>query len=154
LGTANPDLKNPATEAGAVVLIDEIDLHLHPTWQREIVHKLTETFPRCQFIATTHSPQVIGEVEHDHIQILAEDGVFSPPHSFGVDASRVLEEIMEAEPRNREVRDLLSRASKLIDRERFKEARELLGKLNERLGSNDPDVAGLGTLLDFVEGED
>ena len=154
LGTANPDLKNPATEAGAVVLIDEIDLHLHPTWQREIVHKLTETFPRCQFIATTHSPQVIGEVEHDRIQILTEDGAFSPTHSFGVDSSRVLEEIMEADPRNRQVRDLLSRASHSIDSERFKEARELLGKLDERLGGNDPDVTGLGTLLDFVEGRD
>ena len=136
------------------MLIDEIDLHLHPTWQREIVHKLTETFPRCQFIATTHSPQVIGEVEHDRIQILTEDGAFSPTHSFGVDSSRVLEEIMEADPRNRQVRDLLSRASHSIDSERFKEARELLGKLDERLGGNDPDVTGLGTLLDFVEGRD
>ena len=154
LGEANPELQDPATEAGAVVLIDEIDLHLHPKRQREIARKLTETFPRCQFIATTHSPQVIGEVEHDRIQILTEDGAFSPTHSFGVDASRVLEEIMEAEPRNHEVRELLSRASHFIDRERFKEARELLGKLNERLGSNDPDVTGLGTLLDFVEGED
>ena len=154
LGTANPGMTAPATEAGAVVLIDEIALHLHPKWQRQIARNLTETFPRCQFIGTTHSPQVIGEVEHDRIQILTEDGAFSPTHSFGVDASRVLEEIMEAEPRNHEVRKLLSRASHFIDRERFKEARELLGKLNERLGSNDPDVTGLGTLLDFVEGED
>ena len=154
LGEANPGLTDPAAEAGAVVLIDEIDLHLHPKWQREIVHKLTATFPRCQFIATTHSPQVIGEVEHDRIQILTEDAAFPPTHSFGVDSSRVLEEIMEADPRNKQVRDMLSRASRLIDRERFKEARELLGKLNERLGSNDPDVAGLGTLLDFVEGND
>ena len=154
LGTANPGMTAPATEASAVVLIDEIDLHLHPKWQRAIARKLTETFPRCQFIATTHSPQVIGEVEHDRIHILTEDGAFSPPHSFGVDASRVLEEIMEAEPRNREVRDLLSRASHLIDTEDFKEARELLGKLDEHLGSNDPDVSGLGTLLDFVEGRD
>ena len=154
LGEANPGLKDPAAEAGAVVLIDEIDLHLHPKWQREIVHKLPDTFPHCQFIATTHSPQVIGEVEHDRIQILTKDGAFSPSHSFGVDSSRVLEEIMESEPRNREVRELLSRASHLIDKERFREARELLGKLSERLGSDDPDVTGLGTLLDFVEGND
>ena len=154
LGTANPSMKNPPVEAAAVVLIDEIDLHLHPRWQRQIRHNLTTAFPRCQFIVTTHSPQIIGEVEHDRIQILTEDGAFSPTHSFGVDASRVLEEIMEAEPRNREVSDMLSRASQLIDSERFREARELLGNLNERLGSNDPDVTGLGTLLDFVEGND
>ena len=154
LGEANPGLSDPAAEAGAVVLIDEIDLHLHPKWQREIARKLTATFPICQFIATTHSPQVIGEVGHDRIQILTEDGAFSPSYSFGVDSSRVLEEIMEADPRNKKVRDMLSRASRLIDRERFEEARELLGKLSERLGRNDPDVTGLGTLIDFVEGKD
>ena len=75
------------------MLIDEIDLHLHPKWQRQIVHKLTEVFPRCQFITTTHSPQVIGEVEHDRIQIIANGEVYSPTHSFGVDSSRLLEEI-------------------------------------------------------------
>ena len=78
------------------MLIDEIDLHLHPKWQRQIVDKLTKTFPRCQFIATTHSPQVIGEVGHNRIQIIANGEVYSPTHSFGVDSSRVLEEIMDA----------------------------------------------------------
>ena len=154
LGQANPGLKDPAAEAGAVVLIDEIDLHLHPKWQREIPHKLTRAFPRCQFIATTHSPQVIGEVEADRIQIISDDETYSPTHSFGVDSSRVLEEVMEADPRNSEVKDLLSRASRSIDRERFEEARELLGRLDDRLGENDPDVTGLRTLLAFMEGGD
>ena len=62
LAQANPGMDDPASEAEAVVLIDEIDLHLHPKWQRQIVRNLTVAFPRCQFIATTHSPQVIGEV--------------------------------------------------------------------------------------------
>ena len=56
LAQANPELDAPASEAEAVVMIDEIDLHLHPGWQRQIVHNLTTAFPRCQFIATTHSP--------------------------------------------------------------------------------------------------
>ena len=95
LAQANPGMEDPAAEAEAVVLIDEIELHLHPAWQRRIVGNLIETFPRCQFIATTHSPQVIGEVGHDHIQIIADGQVYTPAHSFGVDSSRVLEEIME-----------------------------------------------------------
>ena len=153
LAQANPAVPDPAAECEAVVLIDDLDLHLHPQWQRQIVHNLTTAFPRCQFIATAHSPQVIGEVEHDRIHIMADGEVYSPSHSFGVDSSRVLEEIMETDPRNREVRDLLSRASHLVDRERFIEARELLGKLDDRLGSNDPDVIGLGTLIDFMESD-
>ena len=84
LTQANPTMFDPAAEAEAVVLIDEIDLHLHPKWQRQIVRNLTAAFPRCQFIATTHSPQVIGEVEHDRIQIMADGQVYSPTHSFGV----------------------------------------------------------------------
>ena len=99
LAQANPNFADPASEAEAVVLIDELDLHLHPKWQRQIVHNLTKAFPLCQFIAMTHSPQVIGEVPHERIQIMADDEVYSPPYSFGVDSSRVLEEIMDADPR-------------------------------------------------------
>ena len=67
LSQANPELEDPIATAEAVVLIDEIELHLHPKWQRQIVHNLPATFPSCQFIATTHSPQVIGEVPHERI---------------------------------------------------------------------------------------
>ena len=56
---ANPYLEDPLENGKAVVLIDELDLHLHPRWQRNIVYKLTETFPSCQFIASTHSPFII-----------------------------------------------------------------------------------------------
>lgn len=153
LAQANPEMNDPAAEAEAVVLIDEIDLHLHPKWQRQIVRNLTAAFPRCQFIATTHSPQVIGEVEHDRIQIIANGQVYSPTHSFGVDSSRVLEEIMDADPRTQEVNALLSQTSQEIGRQRYESARELLGQLVGKLGEDDPEVIRIRTLLDFMEGE-
>ena len=148
---ANPEMDNPAAEAEAVVLIDEIDLHLHPAWQRLIVHKLTSVFPRCQFIATTHSPQVIGEVEHDRIHIMADGEVYSPTHSFGVDSSRVLDEIMDADSRTQKARDLLSRVSAAIGKQRYSEARELLVSIADVLGETDPEVTRIQTLLDFLE---
>ncbi len=151
LGTANPGLADPAGAAAAVVLIDEIDLHLHPKWQRQIARKLTETFPRCQFIATTHSPQVIGEVEHDRIQIITDDGAYSPTHSFGVDSSRVLEEIMEADPRTKEVLDLLAQIKDEIDHDAFKGARQSLNQLIGKVGHGDPEVTRVRTLLDFMD---
>ena len=58
LTLANPLLGNPLHGTG-VVLIDELELHLHPKWQREMTEKLRKTFPNIQFIATTHSPFVI-----------------------------------------------------------------------------------------------
>ena len=100
LAQANEDTADPAAEAEAVVLIDELELHLHPAWQRRVVADLTKTFPKCQFIATTHSPQVIGELESDRVHIMADGEVYSPAHSFGVDSSRVLEEVMDAHARN------------------------------------------------------
>lgn len=153
LAQANPNMTDPASEAEAVVLIDEIDLHLHPKWQRQIVRNLTAAFPRCQFIATTHSPQVIGEVEHDRIQIIADGQVYPPTHSFGVDSSRVLEEIMGTDPRTHEVKELLSKLSQEVGRQRFDRARELLAQLVHRLGEDDPEVVRINTLLDFMEGE-
>ena len=151
---ANPEMRDPIMEAEAVVLIDEIDLHLHPKWQRQIVHKLVATFPRCQFIATTHSPQVVGEVESDRIQIMTDGEVYSPTHSFGVDSSRVLEEVMDAPPRTREVGELLTKVSREIGKRRYDNARGLLVKLADRLGENDPEVTRIGTLLEFMEGEE
>ncbi len=148
---ANPEMDNPVVEAEAVVLIDEIDLHLHPAWQRRIVDNLTATFPRCQFIATTHSPQVIGEVEHDRIHIMTDAEVSSPTHSFGVDSSRVLEEIMDAEPRTRKAQDLLSQVSGEIGKQRYKQSQALLSRLVDVLGESDPEVTRIQTLLDFLE---
>ena len=153
LSQANPSLADPLAESDAVVLIDEIDLHLHPKWQRQIVRNLTAAFPRCQFIATTHSPQVIGEVEHDRIQIIANGQVYSPTHSFGVDSSRVLEEIMDADPRAQEVNALLSQISQEVGKQRYESARGLLVQLVGKLGEDDPEVTRIRTLLDFMEGE-
>ena len=153
LSQANPSLDDPLSEGHAVVLIDEIDLHLHPKWQRQIVHNLTETFPRCQFIATTHSPQVIGEVEHDRIHIIADGEVYSPTHSFGVDSSRILEETMDADPRAKKATELLSDVSQAIGNEQFDQAQSLIDQLAVQLGDEDPEVTRLRTLLDFMEGE-
>ncbi len=154
LAQANPKLRDPAFESEAVVLIDELELHLHPKWQRTILESLAATFPKCQFIATTHSPQAIGEVEHDRIQIIADGQVYAPTHSYGVDSSRVLEEIMDAEPRAKDVQDLLTEISKVIGRQDFARARQLLAQLVERLGENDPEVTRIRTLIDFMEGKE
>lgn len=95
----NPSSENPLLTPG-IILIDEIDLHLHPEWQRNILKKMGDVFPNCQFIVSTHSPQVISEVKHDQIFILGkgEDGKFScysPEQSYGLTSNQVLNEIMK-----------------------------------------------------------
>ena len=150
LAQANPTLSDPAAEAEAVVLIDELELHLHPAWQRRIVHDLSNAFPKCQFIATTHSPQIVGEVPHDRIQIIADGEVFSPQRSFGLDSSQVLDEVMETKPRTRQVHELLARISNEIGLDQYDDAKALLSELVEMVGEDDSEVIRIRTLLDFL----
>jgi predicted ATP-binding protein involved in virulence len=117
------------------------------------VRDLTAAFPKCQFVATTHSPQVIGEVDHERIQIISDSQVFSPLHSFGVDSSRVLEEIMDARPRTEIVQALLSEISVAIGNKNLGQAKEVLAKLITQVGENDPEVIRTRTLLEFIGNE-
>ncbi|HCM6055451.1 TPA: AAA family ATPase [Klebsiella aerogenes] len=71
LSLLNPELQNPF-EGKGIVLIDEIDLHLHPMWQQKIIERLLTTFPNVQFILSTHSPQVLSTVPARSIRILEE----------------------------------------------------------------------------------
>lgn len=67
----NPKLNNPL-EGKGIVLIDEVDLHLHPSWQQSIIEKLQSTFPNIQYVITTHSPQVVSTVPSRCLRILDE----------------------------------------------------------------------------------
>lgn len=58
MAEANPDMDNPLNSTG-IVLIDEVDLHLHPRWQRDILSQLTKVFPNIQFVVSTHSPVIV-----------------------------------------------------------------------------------------------
>jgi predicted ATPase len=87
LSLANPVIEDPLQGAG-VVLIDEIELHLHPTWQRTVVEKLRTTFPNVQFIATTHSPFVIQSLRPGELINL-------DPDEFGEYADKSIEDIAE-----------------------------------------------------------
>ncbi len=70
----NPHLgERAASETSGVVLIDELDLHLHPTWQSHIIDDLRKAFPRVQFIITTHSPLLISSRRPDEVVILERD---------------------------------------------------------------------------------
>lgn len=150
LSQANPFLANPLQEGNGVVLIDELDLHLHPKWQRSIVNNLARTFPNCQIVATTHSPQIIGEVKPEFITVI-DNEIFKPASSYGIDSSRVLEEVLDTPARNKEVDALLEILYKSIDDEKLEAAKEQIAKLIVILGPNDPEITRSTTMIDFLE---
>ncbi|MCY3933633.1 MAG: AAA family ATPase [Acidobacteria bacterium] len=98
MAQGNPHLEDPLTSE-AVVLIDEVELHLHPEWQQRILGDLRRTFPNAQFIVSTHSPQVLTTVEPKHVLELVDDEgriVARAPTSstFGVESGDVLSTVM------------------------------------------------------------
>ena len=158
LSIANPGLDDPIAEGAGIVLIDEIELHLHPLWQRQVLKRFKGIFTNCQFIATTHSPLVLGEVEARSVRFLERDDagrVFCtvPDKAYGLDANRVLEELMGARVRTREMDDQLKILFEEIDEEEFDAARQTMKNLREKLGEHDPELTRASALIKFLEGE-
>ena len=150
----NPHLEDAALrETPGIVIVDELDLHLHPKWQRRVIHDLKTTFPSLQFIATTHSPQLVGEAQPEEIMLLDDGEATAPPRSFGIDSSRILEEVMGAASRDPSVEGLLTRLFKLIDDEDFDSARRVLAEVDAKLGPDDPEVTRARALMTFLESE-
>ena len=93
LSLANP-VGDPLLGKG-IVLIDEIDLHLHPQWQSEITTALTGTFPNIQFIISTHSPHVINSVPTTSLRLIDGDGnITTAPYGYGMPSEIILGDIM------------------------------------------------------------
>jgi predicted ATP-binding protein involved in virulence len=150
--TLNPHMgRDVLKRIVGIVTIDELDLHIHPKWQRRVIHDLKRTFPNIQFVATTHSPQLIGEALPEEIRVLENWDVSTPDRSFGLDSNRVLEEVMHASPRNEETRVLLSELSEAIDSENLLRAKELVSRVAAELGEADPEVTGANTLISLLE---
>ncbi|MEH2366804.1 MAG: AAA family ATPase [Nostoc sp.] len=150
LAIANPSLSDPLQGSG-VVLIDEIELHLHPKWQREIIPALTRTFPNCQFIVTTHSPQVISQVKPEGIYILekTDEGVVAkrPKSSFGRDSNRILEDLMGVPARPQKIKESLLELFRLIDAGNIEGARKLRQQLANEIGADEPEFVKADVLI-------
>jgi predicted ATP-binding protein involved in virulence len=147
LSKNNPHLTNPLT-GQAIVLIDELDLHLHPKWQRTIVSKLTSTFPNCQFIATTHSPQIIGEVPPENIIVLEQgQPPFQPDQSLGMDTDWILKYLMDAPTRNSQIEAELQRIADLVEAEDYEQATEAIDTLRTAIGEF-PELVRLQARID------
>ena len=91
---ANPSLENPL-EGNGIILIDEIDLHLHPKWQQGIVKSLEELFPKIQFVITTHSPLILGNASSDDIRLLDNQSDYDVRETYGREANYILSVIMD-----------------------------------------------------------
>ncbi len=141
LTIANPTGENPLNGTG-IVLIDEIDLHLHPEWQRDVVTRLIETFPNCQFFVTTHSPIVASDVAGK--VFVMEDGQAYSRITYGKDSEQILASAFGmANARNKIVQGKIDEAYKAIREGAKEKAEGLLADIESALGQDDPVVSGI-----------
>jgi predicted ATP-binding protein involved in virulence len=147
---ANPHLENPL-EAKAILLIDEVDLHLHPKWQQEVIPSLRRAFPNTQLILTTHSPQVLTTIDTRSIRILREDRVESaPPGTNGAESKRMLETVLgtESRPPGNPAVAALARLFECIREDNLEEAKRLADELDGSFGGNDPSIDEARVLIE------
>ncbi len=135
LALANPSLDNPLEGTG-VVLIDEIELHMHTVWQRKVLGVLRATFPNIQFMITTHSPQVLGEAgEEFHIISLMREGEIVSASLltslFGLDSNTVLEDIMKTDSMDREMKAQVDRMYDCLEKKDYDGAETLADLIDE-----------------------
>lgn len=138
-----------------VVLVDEIDLHLHPRWQRVVLGGLRKAFPKLQFIVTTHSPQVLSSIENRQVRRLVNGG-FSHREVLveGRDSNAILRDLMSTDDRDERGNEALRELYALIDGRQVEEARAKYQDLIRLWGSADPAVIRAGVLLDDAIAED
>lgn len=129
----------------AIVLIDEVELHLHPSWQQRVLPDLMRIFPNTQFIVTTHSPQVVSSVPHEHIRVLENGKIYDVTDvTEGVDAGRILDEVFGVDPlplQNAWAKRL-KECHNLVFGEKWDDPRtkELLKTLKEHYGHDYPPI--------------
>ena len=139
-------------------VIDEIDEHLHPALQVRILKALHQTFPKIQFIVSTHAPLVMSSVENTPENVVYKleykGGIYSHKelNTYGLDALTIMQVYMDQTPRDLAVDEEIKYIESLIDVEKYSEARAALEKMQERPGSDaNPELSRIEATLSFYE---
>lgn len=149
----NPHLRDEAAlKIQGIVLIDEVDMFLHPAWQQQIIQSLRSAFPQIQFIVTTHSPQVLSTVKRESIRLLEQDengngkALMPLGATYGEPSNDVLQSVMGVDPQPPvKERDDLQKLTAWVDQGKYDnpEAQQLMAALQVALGEKHPQLQRL-----------
>lgn len=145
----NPNLLDKTYETNGVVLIDELDLHLHPKWQWKIIAALEKTFPNVQFIATTHSSIILSAFKGKNIIYVNGNDVEYKEPTYGYQVNDVLGILQDSVTRVQSVQSMFTDFYKAIENNEISVAEHILDKLKEQLHESDPDIIGAQTALEL-----
>lgn len=156
----NPHLGElAAQETTGVVLIDEIDMHLHPRWQQVVIELIRRAFPKIQFVVTTHSPQVLSTVDSESIRLIRMDGpaasISKPRYQTrGIESADILARLMDVDPvpQIEEAKWLSEyRALLQLDKQGEAEAAALWARITEHFGPDNPVLNEIEVLRRFQQ---
>ncbi len=143
MAVLNPFLLSQVTETAGIVLIDELDMHLHPKWQWKVIDALRQTFPKVQFIATTHAPILFASAKDVWlIDIEQEEIQYSHSH-YGLDVNSSVKQYQGEYDLPEEVGKDVEAFSDAMDAEDFQTAKIFLDKLADSTSPEFPLIAGL-----------
>lgn len=149
----NPTLQaDAAQKTPGIVLIDELDLHLHPTWQQRIVKDLIRTFPDIQFITTTHAPMILSGTPDRVIRIINRTLVqYYDQYTYGRDANEILNTPMGSSSRNEAIEKRLALYFNFIEEGQglSEQAKRIRNELEQQLGKDYHEFAKADTMLLF-----
>jgi predicted ATP-binding protein involved in virulence len=146
LAIMNPDSNNPLSGDG-IILIDEVDMHLHPQWQRSLIERLTSTFPNCQFILSTHSPLVISDYKDVLVYSLENGQSKEVSTQYGQDANSVLLDVMDTDIRNSRINIRLNDLLDAIHDKKIDAARAIINELETILPASNIELIRARLLL-------
>lgn len=151
MAVLNPMLGDKVLEeTSGVVVIDEIDLHLHPQWQQTIISDLNIIFPKIQFIVSSHAPAVINSVAKEQIRILDNGEIYMPAaQTYGRNVNSILREVMKVSERPMDIKQRMNLFYSYMDENNYQEADKILTEIESIVGTTDPDIAAARTSLDL-----
>ena len=150
---------NAYKQTHGTVIIDEIDEHLHPALQSRILRALHTTFPRVQFIVSTHAPLVMSSVEKgaDNVvyRLWYDEAEHTYKHvaldTYGLDANLILEEEMMVESRDSVVNEMLNKVQDLVVQRKWTEAKALLAQLETKTSPSQPSLIRIHSIINRFE---
>ncbi len=148
----NPQLREKVLDTPGVVIIDEIDLHLHPEWQKRILDDLTSIFPKIQFIVSTHASSVISSVKSENLIVLENNSASAPVGEvYGKDSNTIHSGVMGSSERPALVKSLFSEFYNALNTCELDKAKSVISKIEGLIGANDSELSACYTKLTLAK---
>ena len=128
-------------------MIDEVDLHLHPKWQHDLIDKLVRTFPNVQFILTTHSPLIVSDSPNILVYSLENGNLHKTKNIYGEDANTLLNNIFDVPVRTPEVENDFNNIRRAISNQEFEIADNLINSIAKKVASGNTELLKVKLLL-------